>query len=317
MKDFPLVSICIPAYNAAKYIAETLNSVFLQTYENIEVIIVNDGSEDDTLEILNNYTSNKVIVINQENRGQCAAANRAFEQSNGDYIKFLDADDLLSANFIEDQVIALRNTSNVIASASWGRFYNNDVNTFKLSTEEVWKDMKSIEWLKTSLASGNNMMQCGLWLIPRNILLISGLWDERLNLINDFEFFIRVLLKSKEIRFVKDAILYYRSGIENSLSNQKTKKAYESAYLSISLGLEYLLNYENSNLIRKIAADIYQNLSYDLYLNHPKLYTLVTQKIKQLGGSRLPFPAGDKTRILVNIFGWKLVKFTKNLMGLK
>lgn len=312
MNDFPLVSICIPAYNAGNYINETLNSVFHQTYENIEVIVVNDGSRDNTLEILKSYPSTKLILIDQENKGQCAAANKAFEASSGDYIKFFDADDLMSLDFIKNQVKQLENTTNTIASAAWGRFYGDDISSFSFNHESVWRDMNPIDWLVESLSEGPNMMQCGLWLIPRNILSISGLWDERLSLINDFDFFIRVLLASKKIVFTPNATLYYRSGLTNSLSGQLSRKALESALLSTKLGIEHILKFENSERTRMVCANCLQEWKYIFYPKEFDLYQQANQLVTELGGSNYRFPAGGKTKLLSNLLGWKITKRLKS-----
>jgi glycosyltransferase involved in cell wall biosynthesis len=80
----PVISICMPCYNAGKYVAEALDSVLAQTYPNIEIIVVNDGSKDSSAEVLERYRSRGIKVIHQENRGQCAAANRAFAESTGE-----------------------------------------------------------------------------------------------------------------------------------------------------------------------------------------------------------------------------------------
>lgn len=307
MKEPPLVSICIPAYNAEAHIAATLNSVYGQSYQNIEIIVVNDGSTDATLEILQNNQKSNLRIINQKNRGQCSAANEAFKASKGKYIKFFDADDILSENFIENQLKTLKGRSDAIAAAAWGRFFNNDITTFCLNPEVVWKDMKPIEWLLGSL-NGSNMMQCALWLIPREILEKSGLWNEKLSLINDFDFFIRVLLSSKEILFTSNAILYYRSGIESSLSNSKSHEAYQSAFLSTELGVKKILSYENSNRTRQVCANAFQSWCYEFYPQEKKLYCKGKSWVKKLGGSKLKYPAGGKTQFFVSILGWKLTK---------
>src|ERR1700760_4208701 len=97
----PLVSICMPVYNASKYLDETLASVFAQTYGNIEVIIVNDGSKDNSAEVLQkNADRDNVRIIHTENRGQSAAANTAYYNSTGEYIKFFDADDIMNPEHI-------------------------------------------------------------------------------------------------------------------------------------------------------------------------------------------------------------------------
>ena len=301
----------MPAYNAEKYIGQALDSVLNQSYPSIEIIVVNDGSTDGTGEILSSYEKKGVRVIQQENKGQCAAANTAFENSKGDYIKFFDADDLLSKEFIENQVERLSGKHDEIASASWGRFLGNDLSTFYLQEESLYEDLIPIDWLVRSMENGSNMMQCGLWLIPRKVLAKSGLWDQRLSLINDFDFFIRVLLASKKVLYTENATLYYRSGLEHSLSGQKSRKALESAFLSIQSGVESILQYENSERTRRICADAFQVWKYQFYPTQMDLYNKAEQKIEELGGSSFPFPSGGTTKLLANLIGWKSTKRLK------
>ncbi|RYZ30319.1 MAG: glycosyltransferase family 2 protein [Chitinophagaceae bacterium] len=313
--NYPLVSVCMPAYNAEKYIEEALNSLLDQSYPNLEIVIVNDGSTDGTGEILNQYERKGVRVIHQENRGQCTAANTAFQHSAGEYIKFFDADDLLSKDFISDQVKKLNGSKDGIASASWGRFYGNDLTSFQLQEEDVYQDLPPMDWLVTSLEKGPNMMQCGLWLIPRNVLELSGLWDERLSLINDFDFFIRVILASQQVLFTENAILYYRSGLEQSLSGQKSRKALESAFLSTQLGVETILRYEDSARTRRICADAFQEWKYQFYPSQMDLYEKAENYVRKLGGSRYAFPAGGTTKLVSRLLGWKKTKKLKSFLG--
>ncbi|MEZ2334121.1 glycosyltransferase family 2 protein [Mucilaginibacter sp. RCC_168] len=310
-KNTPLVSVCMPAYNAGEYIADTIKSITAQSYTNWELIMVNDGSTDDTADILNRLTDPRIKVYNQENKGQCAAANQAFQFSNGELIKFMDADDLLSPNYIQNQVLAINGDDNVIAFAAWGRFYNNSLATFQLDDDFLKVSMKPIDWLIASMTGKQVMLQCALWLIPRKILEVSGLWNETLSLINDFEFFIRVLLCAHELRFTNDAILYYRSGLAQSLSATTSAKGAESAYHSINLGTQYLLKQEASDRINRIAADCFQRLVYNFYPQHPIIVHKAELKVKELGGSSIAFSAGGYTKILVSVLGWKATQYLK------
>ena len=98
-----LASIIIPAFNAANYLKETLDSVLAQSYEEREIIVVNDGSTDNTIEILSDY-SDKIIAVNQENRGDAAACNAGASIANGRWLAFLDADDIWLPEKLEKQV---------------------------------------------------------------------------------------------------------------------------------------------------------------------------------------------------------------------
>ena len=104
------VSIIIPVYNSSKYLKECINSVIKQTYKNLEIIIVNDKSTDNSLEIINSFSDKRIIVINLEkNSGVSIARNKGVEASTGDYICFLDSDDYWNLRKIEKQVKFIKN----------------------------------------------------------------------------------------------------------------------------------------------------------------------------------------------------------------
>ena len=100
----PLVSIITPAYNAEKYIKETIESVLGQTYKNWELIIVNDGSTDSTEEIIKSFDDSRVVLLSQKNSGVSSARNLGMQSSKGKYITFLDADDVLPPESLKVRV---------------------------------------------------------------------------------------------------------------------------------------------------------------------------------------------------------------------
>src|ERR1700758_5505261 len=104
----PLVSILIPAYNAEEWIADTIRSAIHQTWPHKEIIVVDDGSKDRTAEVARNFAPNEVTVVSKENEGAAATRNRALQICRGEYIQWLDADDLLSHDKIERQLAVLR-----------------------------------------------------------------------------------------------------------------------------------------------------------------------------------------------------------------
>src|SRR5947208_1543765 len=102
----PLVSILIPAYNAERWISDTIKSALDQTWPRKEIIIVDDGSRDQTFRIAQQFGSKNVSVVTQENHGASATRNKAFNLCQGDYIQWLDADDLLTSAKIAEQMAA-------------------------------------------------------------------------------------------------------------------------------------------------------------------------------------------------------------------
>src|ERR1700730_15716470 len=117
----PLVSILIPAYNAEPWIVDTVRSALAQTWARKEIIIVDDGSSDETLSIARQFASKTVTVVTQDNQGASAARNKAFGLCQGDYVQWLDADDLLSPNKVASQIeIAETSASRrTLLSSAW------------------------------------------------------------------------------------------------------------------------------------------------------------------------------------------------------
>lgn len=116
-----LVSIVTPCYNGAKYIAETIESVLSQTYQNWEMIIVDDGSRDNSAEIVNRFTDSRIIYVYQDNAGSAAARNNGIRRADGQYIALLDADDLWHSDFLEKQIAFMREKNAVCVFCSYRR----------------------------------------------------------------------------------------------------------------------------------------------------------------------------------------------------
>lgn len=144
-----LVSIIIPVYNGEKYIESALNSCISQTYLDIEVLVINDGSTDNTEQIVRSYQKkyNNIILINQQNRGVSAARNRGLENASGEWITFLDADDEIFPVAIERLVeIAEKNSADIVVGKHIGISERNKLYVME-DTEEVtiWEGQKGLE----------------------------------------------------------------------------------------------------------------------------------------------------------------------------
>jgi glycosyltransferase involved in cell wall biosynthesis len=311
----PLVSILIPCYNAERYVVAAVQSALDQTWPAKEIVVVDDGSTDRSGAILDSFRAKGVKVIHQDNRGQCAAANRAFQESHGDYIKFFDADDLLEPRTVELQMGRLAADTTAVASGEWGRFYGDDLSTFRLNPQSVWRDMDALDWLVEAWVDARPMMQCALFLIPRPVLERSGLWDERLSLINDFEFFARVLCHASEVRFTPGARLYYRSGLRGSLSGRKRRAAVESAFHSLMDGTAHLLLRRQDDRARLACANVLQDFIYAYYPEHRDLRKKMEEKIVELGGSTLPPSGPPRFERLRKLVGWKLARRVQRWAG--
>ncbi|MBC1225146.1 glycosyltransferase family 2 protein [Nostoc sp. UCD121] len=306
MSISPLVSILIPVYNAEPYLRETLDSALNQTWRNIEIILVDDGSKDDSLAIAKSYESKGVKVISQgQNKGQTAALNRCLAEAKGDFIQYLDADDILEPQKIEVQIKRLlEEPSGTLAIAPWARFYQNDLSTAKFVPNNDWCDFDDpIAWL-VECWTGHGTMPPGSWLYPREIIEKTGLWHEELTLNNDMEYFTRAVLASRRLVFCPEAKWYYRSG-NPSLSGQRSEKALWSQYEVIRLSTERLLSVENSDRTRYATACSWQYFVFLAYHRLPELVQYAEKKITELGGCDLKPDGGSLFRVLRDIFGWK------------
>jgi glycosyltransferase involved in cell wall biosynthesis len=300
----PLVSILIPCYNSEKWIVETLQSALDQTWQNKEIIIVDDGSSDNSLLIAKQFESKNVNVISQGNKGASTARNRALMEAQGDFIQYLDADDLLANDKIEIQIKQLEQQSpDYIASGSWARFF--DVPTeAKFTPELVWDDMSPIDWLVCSW-QGGGMMPVHGWLVPHSIIEAAGYWNENLSLNDDGEYFCRVILASKGIKFCECAKSFYRSGIPGSISRTVSYIAAKSALQALELWADHLLNRENSLRTRSALATQFQLFAYQYDPFYRDLSQVAIQRVQEFGGTNISFSGGLSAKLLSNIIGWR------------
>lgn len=302
-----LVSILIPCYNSEKWLAETIQSALAQTWKKKEIIIVNDGSTDNSSTVAKSFESSIVKVISQKNQGASAARNTALRECQGDFIQYLDADDLLAPNKIELQIELLANNdSKFVASGEWARFYQQPTEALFIS-EPVWEDMFSVDWLVCSW-NGGGMMHPGAWLIPYKVSEKAGAWNENLSLNDDGEYFSRVVLASQGVKFCQGAKTYYRSGITSSLSSSKSEKAYQSAFIALSLSADNLLATENSDRTRHACATVFQRFVHEVYPNLPDLTRIAEVKVNKLGGSNFQPTGGNIFQLFSRIIGWKATK---------
>ena len=309
----PLISVLMPCYNAAPYVRAAVESVLNQTWADLELIVVDDGSTDDSYDVLASIADPRLTVARQNNRGQCSAANYAYRLCRGELIKFFDADDVLSTDHLSLQVARLGSRRDAVAMGEWARFYGNDPSEANFVALPMYRDAAPTDWLVSEWTGGGPMMQCALWLIPRTILASSGLWDERLSLINDFEFISRVLLNAKQIIYVPGARLCYRTGVRSSLSGRKSHSAAQSACLSLMLGTQHLLDVENSPRSRRACANVLKTFEYTFYPQFPDLREIIRRRVSELGGSDLR-PSGppgfEKLRPWI---GWRAARHVQLL----
>ena len=323
VEQFPLVSVIIPLFNSEKFISETIQSVLNQTYPVIEILVIDDGSSDNTLEIAKTFKNKHVKIFSQPNKGASAARNYGIREASGTYIQFLDSDDFLSSGKIEEQVKLLVEHPNKVALCPTIHFFNGD-DRLKLKVVHEWYKEDTIDPIDflIKLYGGDligpnygGMIQPNAWLTPKKIIEKAGLWNEEITVDDDGEFFCRVLLASNGIRYAESAVNYYRKFTDNkNLSARKDRKASASALLATQLKESALLS-ATSDIKAKLAiARYYWEIAFNSYPYFKDISLIAEKRATELGlMSPLFFKNGMK-KILSYGFGWK---FVKKIMYLK
>ena len=216
-----LVSIIVPTYNWAEYIIETLDSVWTQTYRPIEVLIVYDGSTDNTSEVvhswLRTHKPNKGFQAQyfyQQNAGAPAARNQGLIESHGEYIQFLDSDDRLHPDRIQRVVLVFKESSCDFIQTGFDGFcsqcgesiewhYGND------SEDQLNLALKGRLWANTLRST-----------FKRSVAIRTGPWDEEMTCFQDYDYVLRALLHSSKRLAIRDILASARRGGSESISDK-------------------------------------------------------------------------------------------------
>jgi len=212
--DQPLVSVIIPAYNAERFIRDALDSVLNQSYSNIELIVVDDGSTDRTAEIVNEY-GNKICCFNKVNGGVATARNLGIKHSLGKYVAFLDADDIWEAEKIEKQVIFLEKNIDfgiVTTSVFFIDIFGAPSHGFSLRSIYP-KDGWNFENLLKRFCLFPSAI-----LVRKDVVNAVGFFDDDQSAAEDIDYFLRILKKYK-LAVIDEPLTRYRIRNSDSLGS--------------------------------------------------------------------------------------------------
>lgn len=214
--EYPLVSICMPVYNGARFLSYTIDNILAQSYRNIELIIVDDGSIDNSYNIAKQYVNKSkwggVKVFSQSNEGAFSARNRALKESTGEYIMFMDCDDFISHHKIQRQIDILRkNDPYTIITCEWDTFYSN-IQEATFPKRCVYKNYYNPIDMLIEMLNKGEMMQTSCWMMSRELIKNVGYWDCRFTINDDGVYFSKALTFASKIIFCPGARVYYRRG---------------------------------------------------------------------------------------------------------
>ena len=216
MNSEPKVSIIIPTYNQSQYLEEAMESVLNQTYQNIEIIIVDDGSTDNTSEVVKSF-DNKIIYIPQKNKGASSARNAGIKKAQGQYVAFLDSDDMWIKNKLEKQIKFIQNNPE-IGLLGTGCYQMVDIN--KMIYKKIFPAKNEI--LQKDLIKYNPFIQSSV-IIRKDIFNDIGLYDEKFKESEDYDLWLRIAQKYK-VANIQEALVtkkYYEKGLSKDKDNKQ------------------------------------------------------------------------------------------------
>lgn len=206
----PLVSIIVPVYNGSNYLKEALDSALAQTYDNIEIIVINDGSNDDlkTEQVALSY-GEKIRYISKENGGSSSALNEGIRNMRGEYFSWLSHDDLYLPQKIEKQLeIMMKHNSEDTIVVCGGTLIDKDGNSL-FSKPNKLNGLKNSSNALESLSHGKGINGCGV-LISKSLIERVGYFDEKMVYLNDLDYWWRLVFKNVNVYYMTDKLVKTR-----------------------------------------------------------------------------------------------------------
>lgn len=307
-----LVSIIIPIYNVEKYLEQCIKSLINQTYRNLEIILINDGSIDESANICEKYKEqdNRIVFINKNNDGAASAKNEGLKVAKGDYITFVDSDDFIELDMIEYMVNTIKKYNSDIVQCNFTNLYKN---TEKFKQDKIIEQkITSKDFLELFLTKWDSSL---FWnkLFKREV--IENIFFTEGRCIDDEFFTYKCVINSKSIVTSNKIVYNYRmrkSGVMKSESSQKQ---------ILKDRVDYL--YERYELVRKIYKDLdksflehlltyYLIISKDYYVDE-KLLDYMKNNLKSKKGKIIT--SNIDIRIKMQIFKFMMTKSDKYIQS--
>jgi len=249
--NIPLVSVIIPCYNHGEFIEETIASVYAQSYNNIEIIVVNDGSNDDnTIAILKDLSHKfpEVKVYDKENGGLSSARNYGIERANGIYIFPLDADDIIKAEMIRKCVDLIQTSKNIKAVCTYVKNFGKINSIYKPKGGDVKDFMIYNRAFSSILYRKSDWSECG------------GYDEANRTGYEDWQFCIELIKNGGEIKVIKEPLFLYRRA-ENSMVTNSDKKRKELVRYLMDKNPDLFLDYYADTISKWNLRDIGRNIT--------------------------------------------------------
>ena len=298
-----LVSVIIPTYNCGKYIKDAIESVFSQTYKNFEIIVIDDGSTDDTENNINGYVD-RITYFKQPHRGAASARNEGLKRAKGDFIAFLDADDVWEKEKLEKQIRYFEEHPEV--GMVYTDLYRIDMRTNRMLHR--WSEVFPVKegFLFKDLIE-RNFIQTSTTLIKKEVIECIGFFDETFKAYEDIDYWVRIAEKFK-IGYIPEPLVKYRM-----FSGTLSQKTFWMVEGRLKVFEKHASKIEDEKWKRKVLADIYSEFMIAHYLfNDMKrareyFYKAIKEDIKVI------FRGRTMETFLKTLLGEKMVKFLREI----
>lgn len=246
------VSIIISVYNVEKYIEECLESVINQTLKEIEIIVVNDGTQDNSMKKIKNFLSDeRIIVINKENGGVSSARNVGLEIARGEYISFIDSDDFIEKNMMKDLYESSKQSDVIICDIVEYDNKSKEINRRNIKKHIKTSDKGEYFWSYVGTESCNKIYKRN-FLLENNIKFIENIIYE------DILFVFYSLFLSTKVKYIDYGYYYYRVNRENSIMNSIDHKKLLNAFNKINMALENFAEEKVNDIFSKLRLYIWK-----------------------------------------------------------
>jgi glycosyltransferase involved in cell wall biosynthesis len=246
----PLVSVVMPAYNAEKTIARAIDSVIGQTYRNFELIVVNDGSQDDTYHICEQYKDCRIRLFSQKNQGASMARNHALHQCRGELLTFIDSDDWYEPTFLEQLYQGLKDADLSVCGMA---FHGKDVQTLN-PTQKSFKYITHNAVFLQTFETGVMNSTCNK-LYKRSVIQDCHIQFPIDKIGEDFLFNLEYLQQINKVNYITD-VLYHYDNTHSTLTHQASEGMFQTYYKTHFL-LEQMFDIELHNIVARIMYPQY------------------------------------------------------------
>lgn len=266
--DKSLVSIIIPVHNCETYIEECLNSIVNQTYKNIEIVVVDDGSTDRTFDICTNFqkTHPEIILKTQANKGVSSARNSGIESSKGEYVCFVDADDFIPTDYVSGLIENAREEID-FTCCNYSMFEN--IGLIKDRSKDITKKTMDKDEMIGELLLGNNILGTPWGKLFKRSIIKEGniIFDEGLKVCEDLLFCIQYAIKANNNIYTAKPTYFYRKN-EGSF-NARMKSKWDDIYLQRIDVIERIGRLLNDN---GLSSEVKKPLKYQIYFSNTRVF---------------------------------------------